>query len=98
MSKPQVRKGLLKFINETDLDLSENIRFFLYSRNDIDNSEQLMLNNETLINDSNYEVKKPTIFVVHGWQGFYTTNSSQTVKNGKFFIFTLSKNFTILWP
>ena len=82
--KEDLRRKVV-FLENVDLELEKNVLFFLYTRNNFKEPQQLLLNNNKSILNSNYNKLKPTKLYTHGWKGSYLQESCQAIKDGYYF-------------
>ncbi|KYN16118.1 Pancreatic lipase-related protein 1 [Trachymyrmex cornetzi] len=53
---------------KNDSDLSKSVLFYLYKRNNPIKSEQLYVDDEDALKNSNFDLTKPTRIITHGWK------------------------------
>lgn len=79
-----VRINAEEFIPPTVLQTQKNISnlvfFYLYTRNNPSNYQQLNVNDTDTLQNSNFNVSKYTTLYVHGWMTKYT--SAAGIRNG----------------
>ena len=84
------RKAIFK--EDKNLNPTETVKFFLFTRKNLEEPQQLWLNNNKSIQDSNFEINKSTKFKTHGWKSNYLSEGCNLIKNGNL-INILYKNF-----
>ncbi|OAD62834.1 Pancreatic lipase-related protein 1, partial [Eufriesea mexicana] len=66
-----VKRDLLTIfetLQQTEEDLPNRVFFYLYTRNNKDNPQQLHIDDVETLNNSYFDAQKPTKFVTHGWR------------------------------
>ncbi|XP_053984240.1 pancreatic lipase-related protein 2-like [Hylaeus volcanicus] len=59
--------GYPETLSETERDLPNRVFFYLYTRDNKNDSQQLYPNDTTSLKSSNFDPTKETIFLIHGW-------------------------------
>ncbi|KAK9310005.1 hypothetical protein QLX08_000488 [Tetragonisca angustula] len=74
-----IRVDLEEFIpptvEQTQRNLPNTVFFYLYTRNNTSNYQQLNVNDENTLRNSNFNVSKNTAIYVHGWMSDYLTGT-----------------------
>ena len=72
---------------QTDLKINlEDIVFFkLYTRNFTKGYQSLYLNDDFTFSKSNFDPKKPTKFITHGWINSYKSPACTLIRDGEIF-------------
>ncbi|KAK9507393.1 hypothetical protein O3M35_007258 [Rhynocoris fuscipes] len=85
---PVIKERLLsKFAEDITLksltfDFKDYVKFFLYTKKNVDSYQQVFLNDVNSLKNSNYDASKPTYFVIHGYMDDVTAEIIQSIKNG----------------
>lgn len=69
--------------NDTDVDLRNDVRFFLYTRKNENEPQQLWIDDNEAIDKSLYDISKATKFMTHGHLNSYQGKNCMTVKKGE---------------
>lgn len=64
------------------LNLDNYVFFLLYTKEDTDNFQWLYINDKVSLSQSNFNPKRPTKFITHGWTNSYKSPSCMLVKDG----------------
>lgn len=70
-------------INDETFNLRKGVLFYLYTRTNPKDPQQLFLNDTEGLMRSNFQGSKPTKFMTHGWKNYYLGRNCQTVKRGE---------------
>lgn len=93
-----VKRDLTETVEQTEEDLPNRVFFYLYTRNNSDNPEQLFIDDVETLNNSNFDTEKETKIVTHGWRGSYTDRSCQLVLQGNAFIYPKIRIWIVTGP
>lgn len=66
--------------NEPRFTAEHDVKFFLYTRENLDSPDEIMIN-EQMIRDSHYSSKRNTRFLIHGWNNNGGSSFNIGVKN-----------------
>lgn len=66
-----------------NLNLENYVFFLLYTRENIENFQWLYLNDNVTLTQSNFNSKRPTRFITHGWTNSYKSPACTLIKDGK---------------
>ncbi|XP_058797698.1 pancreatic triacylglycerol lipase-like isoform X2 [Phymastichus coffea] len=81
MSAPKYEYNFKIIFNDSKVDLRDDVCFFLYTRENLNNPEQLWVDDKNSIDKSLYKSSRATKFMTHGWLNSYQGRNCMTVKN-----------------
>lgn len=67
--------------NGNDSEVANRVFFFLYKKDD-PNPKLLYVNDEDALKNSNFDPKKPTRFVTHGWMNSRNSEACTSIRDG----------------
>ncbi|XP_014216721.1 inactive pancreatic lipase-related protein 1-like [Copidosoma floridanum] len=81
-AKLQPVGDILIIFNETGIEYPKDILFFLYTRENGDNHQKLMVGDKKLLQQSSYNISRPTKLITHGWTEDETLGSCSMPRRG----------------